>query len=54
MNELFVNVLDGRNESVTLTLGNLLGRPPRRFEDYVASTAATGIWNMITVDTEAG
>ena len=53
MNELFVNVLDGRNESVTLTLGNLLGRPPRRFEDYVANTAATGIWNMITVDTEA-
>ena len=45
LNELFENVLDGRNESTTNTVENVLGRPARRFEDYVARTAKTGVWS---------
>lgn len=49
LNELFVNVLDGRNESTTDTIERVLNRPARRFEDYVLSTAKTGIWNADTL-----
>lgn len=42
--ELFVNVLDGRNESVTDTVEKILGRPARSFRDYVIVTAARGAW----------
>ncbi|MGO2353751.1 MAG: NmrA family NAD(P)-binding protein [Marinomonas foliarum] len=45
LNELFENVLDGRNESTTNTVENVLGRPARRFEDYVTRTAKTGVWS---------
>ena len=45
INELFVNVLDGRNESTTDTVERVLGRPARRFESYVMSVASTGIWD---------
>jgi uncharacterized protein YbjT (DUF2867 family) len=45
LNELFENVLDGRNESTTNTVENVLGRPARRFEDYVTRTARTGVWS---------
>ena len=41
---LFATVLDGRNEPVADGVERALGRPPRRFADYVARTAATGIW----------
>lgn len=44
INELFVNVLDGRNESTTPMVQQVLGRPARRFEDYVASVAPMGLW----------
>ncbi|MDI9244235.1 NAD(P)H-binding protein [Marinobacter sp. CHS3-4] len=36
INELFVNVLDGRNEHTTNTVQKVLGRPARSFADYVA------------------
>lgn len=45
INELFVNVLDGRNESTTNTVKRVLGRPARRFESYVMSVASTGTWD---------
>lgn len=45
INELFVNVLDGRNESTTDTVERVLGKPARRFENYVMSVASTGIWD---------
>ena len=45
LNELFEVVLDGRNESTTNTIEQVLGRPARRFEDYVASTVNTGAWS---------
>lgn len=44
INELFVNVLDGRNESTTSTVEQVLGRPPGSFRHYVEATAPTGVW----------
>ena len=41
---LFTTVLDGRNAATTDTVQRVLGRPARDFSDYVAQTAATGIW----------
>lgn len=44
INELFVNVLDGRNESTTNTIELVLGRPARSFQDYVNITKYTEVW----------
>lgn len=44
INELFVNVLDGRNESTTSTVEQVLGRPARSFQHYVETTEKTGVW----------
>ena len=44
INELFVNVLDGRNASITDTVEDVLGRPAKRFEDYAQRAAASGVW----------
>lgn len=44
INELFVNVLDGRNAFVTDTVENVLGRPARAFAQYVAAQAGTDVW----------
>ncbi len=44
INELFVNVLDGRNASTTNTIEYLLGRPARSFDEYVAKTLQSGVW----------
>ncbi|MEW9310180.1 NmrA family NAD(P)-binding protein [Labrys neptuniae] len=41
---LFSTVLDGRNEPIADGVARALGHQPRRFADYVARTAATGIW----------
>ena len=41
---LFETVLDGRNTPVTDGVLQALGRPPRRFGDYVQRTAASGVW----------
>ncbi|GAA6135249.1 NAD(P)H-binding protein [Oceaniserpentilla sp. 4NH20-0058] len=45
INELFVNVLDGRNESTTNTIETILQRPAKTFKDYAQDTAATGVWS---------
>lgn len=41
---LFATVLDGRNQPIGDGVERALGRPPRRFADYAARTAATGVW----------
>ena len=41
---LFTTVLDGRNESVTDDVLQVLGRPPRGFADFAREAAATGVW----------
>ncbi len=45
INELFVNVLDGRNECTTNTVERVLGRPARNFHQYAEATAALGVWS---------
>ncbi len=42
---LLVNIRDGRGAAPSDGVGHALGRPPRRFEDYVAEAAAAGHWN---------
>ncbi len=41
---LFTEMLDGRNESVTTDIEDILGRKPGTFKEYVAKTIRTGIW----------
>jgi uncharacterized protein YbjT (DUF2867 family) len=41
---LFGEVLDGRNAHLTDGVQRALGRPPRDFSEYAATTAATGVW----------
>ena len=41
---LFSEVLDGRNESLTNDIKNILGRKPTTFNEYAIKTANTGIW----------
>jgi len=43
---LFVEILDGRNSSLTDGVQRALGRAPRDFADYARDAAATGIWNV--------
>lgn len=45
INELFENVLDGRNESTTDMIEKVLGRPAKSFQQYVNETAQTGVWD---------
>lgn len=45
LNELFTEVLDGRNEALTDGVQRVLGRAPKDFSVYATETAATGIWN---------
>ncbi|MER8440962.1 NAD(P)H-binding protein [Mesorhizobium sp. M1312] len=45
LNELFTEVLDGRNESLTDGVERVLGRAPKDFSTYATETAATGIWS---------
>lgn len=42
---LFTRLFDGRNESVTDGVQQVLGCPPHDFTAYAAEMAATGIWN---------
>jgi uncharacterized protein YbjT (DUF2867 family) len=44
INELFVNVLDGRNESTTDTVERVLGRPATSFQKYVDGISNTDVW----------
>jgi len=41
---LFTEVLDGRNESLTNDIEDILNRKPGSFQDYVTKTIKTGIW----------
>lgn len=43
--ELLAEVLDGRNARLADGVQRALGRPPRTFADYVARTAASGVWS---------
>jgi uncharacterized protein YbjT (DUF2867 family) len=45
LNELFTEVLDGRNEKLADGVQRVLGRAPKDFSAYVNETAATGIWS---------
>ncbi len=45
LNELFTQVLDGRNESLADGVQRVLGRAPKDFSTYATETAATGIWS---------
>ncbi len=45
LNELFTEVLDGRNETLTDGVQRVLGRAPKDFSAYADETAATGIWS---------
>ncbi|AZN96729.1 NmrA family transcriptional regulator [Mesorhizobium sp. M9A.F.Ca.ET.002.03.1.2] len=45
LNELFTEVLDGRNESLTDGVERVLGRAPKDFSTYATETAATSIWS---------
>jgi uncharacterized protein YbjT (DUF2867 family) len=43
---LFTEVLDGRNESLSNDIENILNRKPTTFSEYVTKTAKTGIWKV--------
>ncbi|MER8434515.1 NAD(P)H-binding protein [Mesorhizobium caraganae] len=45
LNELFTEVLDGRNETLTDGVQRVLGRAPKDFSAYAHETAATGVWS---------
>ena len=45
LNELFTEVLDGRNEMLTDGVKRALGRQPKDFSTYATETAAAGIWS---------
>jgi uncharacterized protein YbjT (DUF2867 family) len=42
---LYAAIRDGRDAALSDGVERALGRPPRRFEDYVTATAAAGHWN---------
>ncbi len=44
MNELFTEVLDGRNENTTSTIEEILGRPATTFAEYAEKVARSGAW----------
>lgn len=45
LNELFTEVLDGRNETLTDGVQRVLGRSAKDFSAYAHETAATGVWS---------
>ena len=46
--EIFDTVLDGRNAHLADGVQRALGRSPRDFGDYAATTAATGVWAAVS------
>jgi uncharacterized protein YbjT (DUF2867 family) len=46
LNDLFTQVLDGRNSYLTDGVERALGRKPADFSDYVRDAAATGVWEV--------
>ena len=47
MNELFSNVMDGRNSHVHDDVERVLGRPAKTFRDYVLKTKEQGVWKQV-------
>lgn len=45
LEELFGQILDGRNSEVMGGVTEILGRPARDFSQYARETAATGLWS---------
>jgi uncharacterized protein YbjT (DUF2867 family) len=45
LEELFGQVLDGRNSEVMGGVTEILGRPAKDFSQYARETAATGLWS---------
>jgi uncharacterized protein YbjT (DUF2867 family) len=48
VNYLFVEVLDGRNATVSSDVEKVLGRKATDFSEYAKVTAATGVWDTIS------
>lgn len=46
MIDIFATLLDGRNAQITDTVGQLLGRDPIDFADYVRDASAAGAWKL--------
>jgi len=46
LRELFTQVLDGRNSYITHGVEEALGRPQRRFADYVKAAHENGAWHF--------
>jgi len=46
LEELFTQVLDGRNSQVANGVEEVLGRPARDFGDYARDTTANGTWRV--------
>jgi uncharacterized protein YbjT (DUF2867 family) len=45
LDELFTEVLDGRNASLADGVQRVLGRAPKDFSAYATETAASGVWS---------
>jgi uncharacterized protein YbjT (DUF2867 family) len=45
LNDLFTEVLDGRNEALADGVQRVLGRAPKDFSAYATETAAAGTWS---------
>jgi uncharacterized protein YbjT (DUF2867 family) len=52
--DLFVEVLDGRNASVSGDVERVLGRPATDFADFARRTAETGVWDLTRLTDRAG
>jgi len=52
INHLFVEVLDGRNESLTTDVEDILGRKPVSFEAFIQKTLSEGIWDQSVNSTQ--
>ncbi|EPF00110.1 hypothetical protein [Rhizobium grahamii] len=46
LEELFTQVLDGRNSQVASGVADILGRPARDFGVYARDAAACGTWRV--------
>ena len=52
--DLFVEVLDGRNASVSGDVERVLGRPATDFAEFARRTAGTGVWDPTWLADRAG
>ena len=52
--DLFVEVLDGRNASVSGDVERVLGRPATDFAAFARRTADTGVWDAVWLTDRAG